>query len=300
MNIRVSLFSVLFFFATVLSAQELLCRVNVDASELQNIDNDVVQNMESSIQDFVNARVWTKNVFEEHEKIEMALTLKITGVSGDGYQGTLQVQSKRPVYNSSYSSLMFNFLDKKVSFLYTDGMTLEYEDNAFSSNLTSVVAFYCYIVIGLDYSSFSQNGGKEYFEKAEALVNAAQSSGYEGWKSSEKKRRNRYWMVENLLSSSYADFQKAFYTYHRLGLDVMAEKPEEGRKKITEAILLLEKQMRAKPNAFILTLFFYAKAKEIVNIYSEAPQNEKNRVVPILKKIDSSNMNEYNELLNSH
>lgn len=298
MKFYLSFFTLLFCSISAVTAQELMCRVNVDASEMQNVDQEIVRNMESSIQEFVNSRIWTNNVFEEHEKIEMALSFKITGVAGDNYQGTLLVQSKRPVYNSSYSSLMFNYLDKKVSFEYTDGMTLEYEDNTFSSNLTSVVAFYCYMVIGMDYCSFSLNGGKEYFEKAEALVNAAQSSSYEGWRSSEKKRKNRYWMVENLLNTSYSDLIKAVYTYHRLGLDGMSNKPEEGRKKITEAILLLEKQERAKPSSFIMTVLFYAKSKEIVNIFSEAPKNEISRVVPILKKIDSSNMDDYNELLN--
>jgi len=295
MRVFISVF--LLFSVLIVSAQEVNCRVSVVGDEFQGVDKEIFQSMRTSIQEFVNGRVWTNNVFEEHERIDVNFKVQITGLLGsDNFQATLQVQANRPVYNSTYPSLMFNFLDENFSFEYTDHGTLEYEDNSFTSNLTSVLAFYVYFIIGLDYDSFALNGGTEFYQKAESVVNAAQSSDYAGWKSFEKNKKNRYWMAENALSPTFSDFRKAVYTYHRLGLDVFADKPEDARAKITESLFLLEKVNKQKPGALVLQLFFYGKSKELINIYSGAPANEQTRVIPLLKTLDISNASKYDEI----
>jgi hypothetical protein len=295
-SILIILFSIV---ASAALAQEVKCRVSVNGTEIQGVDRTIFQEIGTTVQEFVNGRVWTKNVYGESERIEINYQIQITGVSGDNYQATLQVQSNRPVYGTSYSSLMFNFVDKNFQFAYTQGTVMDFSENTFTSNLSSVIAFYTYILIGLDYDSFSLNGGTEYFQKAEAIVNNAQGSEYSGWKSSEKSKDNRYWMAEGMLNASFAELRQASYFYHRQGFDVLSEKPEDGRTKINEAIGLIENVNKVKPGDFMIQLFFYAKSRELISFYGGVPDQEKTRIVPILKKLDISNATKYDELLKS-
>lgn len=295
-----TIFILLFsFFAVTGLAQEVKCRVSVNGGEIQGVDRSVFQEISTVVQEFVNGRVWTKNVYGENERIEINYQIQITGVNGDNYQATLQVQSNRPIFGTTYSSLMFNFVDENFQFNYTQGMVLDFSENTFSSNLSSVIAFYTYLLIGIDYDSFSPNGGTEYFQKAEAIVNNAQGAEYSGWKSSEKSKKNRYWMAEGMLNAAYAELRQASYLYHRQGFDVLSEKQEEGRAKITEALGLIENVNKVKPGDFMIQLFFYAKSRELISLYGGAPDQEKTRIVPILKKLDISNATKYDELLKS-
>lgn len=292
----ISILLLLFSLSSAFS-QEVTCRVTVIGNEVQGVDRSVFQEIGQTVQEFVNGYVWTKNVFSENERIEINYQIQIKSVSGDNYQATLQAQSSRPIHGSTYSSLMFNFVDEDFQFGYTQGAVMEYSENTFSSNLSSVIAFYTYILIGLDYDSFALNGGTEYFMKAESIVNTAQSTDYYGWKSSDKSQKNRYWMSEGLLNANYADLRRAIYIYHRLGFDLLSEKPEDGRKKITESLELIQKVYKTKPGAFVIQLFFYAKSRELISFYSGVPDDVKNTVVPMLKQMDIANATKYDEIL---
>ena len=295
------LFSILISLLYVSSsfAQELRCRVNIQYNEIANADKDMYNTLRSSIEDFMNSQVWTTQTFEEQEKIEVKLSLRITAQSSKNFTGTLQVQSSRPVYNSTYTTTLFNHVDDKISFQYEENEPLEFSENAFVSNLSSTLAYYAYLVIGLDFDSFSPNGGMEYFQKAQNVVTAAQANDEAGWSSSSRDDKTRYWLVENLLNSTYSSFHTAMYKYHRLGLDVMYDKPEEGRKEVYNGVAELEKVFKQKPSSYLLTAFFYAKKDEIIQMYSEGNPDEKNRMVTLAKKLNPSNINDYEKILSN-
>ena len=295
------LFSILISLLYVSSsfAQELRCRVNIQYNEIANADKDMYNTLRSSIEDFMNSQVWTTQTFEEQEKIEVKLSLRITAQSSKNFTGTLQVQSSRPVYNSTYTTTLFNHVDDKISFQYEENEPLEFSENAFVSNLSSTLAYYAYLVIGLDFDSFSPNGGMEYFQKAQNVVTTAQANDEAGWSSSSRDDKARYWLVENLLNSTYSSFHTAMYKYHRLGLDVMYDKPEEGRKEVYNGVAELEKVFKQKPSSYLLTAFFYAKKDEIIQMYSEGNPDEKNRMVTLAKKLNPSNINDYEKILSN-
>lgn len=278
-------------------SQEIKCLVNVSAKDQQESDASVYENMKKAITQFMNSQVWTDNVFDDKEKIEVNISITIKQKSGDVFDGSLQIQSNRPTFNSRYSSVMFNFVDDKFKFVFQEFGTIEFDDQRFNSNLTYTLAFYTYIILGLDFDSFSPNGGTKWFQKAELLVNNAQGQNdYAGWKAYENKE-NKYWLVENYLNSAHASFRTCIYNYHRLGLDVMSEKPTEGRAKIADALAELEKVHAVKPSLIITSSFFQAKSKEIISIFSESQPDEKNRVVTLCKKVDPGRASEYDKIL---
>lgn len=283
-------------FVTYSSAQELRCHVNIQYNEIANADKDMFNTLRTSIEDFMNAQSWTNHTYEEQEKIEVKLTLRMTSQSSKNFSGTLQVQSSRPVYNSTYTTTLFNHVDDKIAFQYEENEPIEFSENSFVSNLSSILAYYAYIVIGLDYDSFSPNGGVEFYQKAQNVATSAQANDENGWSSSSRDDKTRYWLIDNLLNSSYSAFHTAIYKYHRLGLDVMYNKPEDGRKEIYNSLTELEKVFRLKPGSYLLTAFFYAKKEEIVQIYSEGNPDEKNRIVTLAKKLNPANVNEYDKI----
>lgn len=283
-------------FATMSLAQELRCHVNIQYNEIANADKDLFNTLRSSIEDFMNSQAWTTHSYEEQEKIEVKLTFRMTSQSSKNFTGTLQIQSSRPVYNSTYTTTLFNHVDDKISFQYEENEPIEFSENSFVSNLSSILSYYAYIVIALDYDSFSPNGGIEFFQKAQNIVSAAQANDESGWSSSSRDDKTRYWFVENLLNSSYSSFHSAMYKYHRLGLDIMYDKPEEGRKEVYNAVAELEKVFKQKPSSYLLTAFFYAKKDEIVQMYSEGNPDEKNRMVTLAKKLNPANVNDYDKI----
>ncbi|MCQ2605604.1 MAG: DUF4835 family protein [Bacteroidales bacterium] len=291
------LFAILcILFTTGTFAQELRCRVNIQYNEIANADKDLFNTLRSTIEEFMNAQSWTSHSYEEQEKIEVKLNLRITSQSSKNFAGTLQIQSSRPVYNSTYTTTLFNHVDDKVSFQYEENEPIEFSENAFVSNLSSILSYYAYIVLGIDYDTFSPNGGIEFYQKAQNVVTAAQANDEAGWSSSSRDDKTRYWLVENMLNSSYSAFHTALYKYHRLGLDIMYDKPEEGRKEVYNAIAELEKVFKLKPSSYLLTAFFYAKKDEIVQMYSESNPDEKNRIVTLAKKLNPANVNDYDKI----
>ena len=282
--------------ASITNAQELRCRVNMQYNDIANADKDLFNTLRNSIEDFMNAQSWTNHTYEEQEKIDLKLTMRITSQSSKNFSGTLQVQSSRPVYNSTYTTTLFNHVDDKIAFQYEENEPIEFSENSFVSNLSSILAYYAYIVIGLDYDTFSLNGGMEYFQKAQNVVSAAQANDESGWSASSRDDKTRYWFVENLLNSTYSSFHTAMYKYHRLGLDIMYDKPIEGRKEVYNAVAELEKVFRSKPSSYLLTAFFYAKKDEIVQMFSEGTPDEKNRMVVMAKKLNPANVNDYDKI----
>lgn len=278
-------------------AQELDLRIQVSHAQLQGVDNSKYENMQKSLNEFVGNQVWTNNVFKSDERIKCNMLLNITKeVYSDEFQGTLQVISSRPVYGTGYDSPMLNVLDKNIQFKYADGETLTFSENS-HDELTSLIAYYVYIILGFDYDSFGKMGGTPYFEKAQKIVTNAQSSNYSGWKSFESNRKNRYWLSENLMNSVYSPIREYIYKYHRLGLDLMSTRLTDGCTSIAEGMTDLQNVYRQKSDSYLMSIFFDAKADEIVNIFSgSADQTQQNKVYNILKDIDASNLSKYDKI----
>jgi len=249
--------------------------------------------------EFVNNTKWTNYEFKVQEKIECTIAITVSDrVSNDEFKGTINVQLRRPVYKTSYNSVLLNYFDKNIQFKYLEHESLEFTENSYTSDLTSIIAFYIYMFLGLDFDSFSRYGGNPFYEKAQAVVNAAQSSPYAGWKAFESLK-NRYWMVENLQNSSYISLRDAIYIYHRKGLDLMSDNIEFGRSGVYESLELLRKVNREKPDLFMTKVFLEAKADELVNIFSQASPTDKQKAVNILKEIDPANSGKYQQILQS-
>ena len=284
-------------FAQSAAAQELEIRIQVSHAQLQGVDNSKYENMQKALNEFVTNQIWTNNVFKTEERIKCNMLLNITKeVYSDEFQATLQVVSSRPVYGTGYDSPMLNILDKNIQFKYADGETLIFNENS-HDELTSLIAYYVYIIIGFDYDSFGKMGGTPYFEKAQKIVNNAQGSNYAGWKSFETNKRNRYWLAENLMNSIYSPIREYIYKYHRLGLDLMGTRLADGCASIAEGMNDLLKVHRQKTDSYLMSIFFDAKADEIVNIFSNSSdQAQQNKVYNFLKEIDASNLSKYDKI----
>ena len=291
------LFLLVLIFSILTNAQELLCNVRVNASQVQTSDRKVFQTMQTEIYEFVNNKTWTSANIENEERIECTFMINISKkISNDEYEGSIQLQSTRPIFGTSYKSTLFNYIDNDFRFKYLEYQSLEFSDATHMSNLTSVLAFYVNIILGLDFDTFSEDGGNEYFSVAQRIVTNAQNAREQGWKAFESDK-NRYWLAHDLLNSRYSDFHMAMYSYHRDGLDKLAEEPEDARFAITEALEGLKSIYRDNPSAFVLKLFFDAKKDEIVNIYSGAFANEKARIIKTLVEIDPPNSTKYQSII---
>ena len=281
----------------LINAQELRCNISVNSTQVQGTNKQVFQTLQNAIYEFMNNTAWTNHVYQNEERIDCNILINIQDHSGDEFSGSIQVQSRRPVFNSSYNTTILNFKDDDIKFNYVEFEPLEFTINENRANLTSILAYYAYIMIGLDYDTFSLLGGTEYFQKAEQIVNNCQNTPEKGWKAFES-RKNRYWLVENILNDRYKGIREFLYRYHRLGLDVMESKEATGRAVIAESLELLQKIYRQKPDPY---LFFYdlvmsAKADEFVNVFSESAMSEADRVYAILVEIDPSRVDKYKKI----
>ncbi len=281
--------------------QELSCNFSINTSTISGTNRQVFKAMEEAIRDFLNNTVWTNHVYEAIERIECNILLDIQDEdNATDFTGKLQIQARRPVYNSSYNTVLFNYVDNDVNFSYQEGDPIELSENSFISELSSLLSFYAYFIIGLDYDSFSPNGGDPFFKKAELIVNTAQSSGSTGWKASDdsRKRKNRYWLVNNILDNDYGPIREFSYKYHRLGLDVMESSIESGKSQIYETIEMLDNFNNNRPDPFIglMKVVLDSKSEEIVNIFSEASDAQKSKVLTIMKKLDPAGGSKYDPL----
>ena len=293
------------FFLTTLSilvycsigySQELNCQVSILTPQIQASDKTIYDNLRTELRDFLNNRKWTNEEYLNQERIECSIVITISErVSTDEFKASIQIQSRRPVYNSSYNSPMFNHQDNDFSFRYVQDQTIEFDESNINSNLTAVLGYYAYIIIGLDFDSFSPEGGTPYFAKAQTIANNAQRLSERGWKAFETSR-NRYWLVENLLNVSFKPMRNFIYSYHRQGFDKFTDNIADGRSSITENLAELKKVYQDKPNSFLMQVFFTAKADELINLFSQATNDEKNRALQVLTLVDPANTLKYQSI----
>jgi len=278
-----------------------MCNVQVITQQIQGTNKQVFQTLQTSIYEFMNNTSWTNHVFETDERIECTMLFNIKEqVSVDEFKGTLQIQSRRPVFNSSFNSVVLNYVDNDIQFKYVEFQPLEFSETSHLSNLTSLLAFYAYIIIGMDYDTYSFEGGTPFFEAAEKIVNNAQNTPERGWRAMEStSRKNRYWLVNNILNEDFSLLREFVYKYHRLGLDMMYEKTNEARANISEYLRLLQQISRDKPDPFMyyLQVVLDAKSDELINIFKESFQEEKTRVYALLNEIDPSHGNKYEQIM---
>ena len=275
-------------FACVLSfqvtSQELNAQVIVNSDLVNQTNQQIFKTLERALKEFINTQVWTEKAFLNQEKINCSFVFNLSAYSNDQFEATLQVQSERPVYQTSYDSPVLNFLDKDITFSYQEFQPLFFNESSFESNLISLISFYAYVIIGLDADTFLQNGGNRYFEKARQVVNLAQSSVRKGWKPGDGLR-NRFWLIDSLRSNTFKEYRQTMYNYHRSGLDQMTNDPIAGKKALMLSIQDLEPLFQRRPNAFLLQLFFDAKVEEIVNLFKEGPKIDFKKTEDVLKKI---------------
>lgn len=282
------------FLGKSIFSQELNCQVSVVSPQLQGTTNkQIFDQLQKAIFEFMNNTKWTKDNYTIAERIDCSILINVVQqLSVDDYKATIQIQSRRPVYKSSYFSPTVNYIDENFVFKFQQFQQLDFNLNTYSNNLTSVLAFYAYVVIANDYDTYSNLGGTEYFQKAQLIVSNAQSSSEQGWKSFETNK-NRYWIVENALQPVFQPIRECSYKYHRLGLDIMNEKPNEGRQEILKSTDLLVGVYKNRPASFIMELYFNAKVDEYVNIFSKAPPDEKAKIVETLTTVNPSNSTKY-------
>ncbi|RYJ44389.1 DUF4835 family protein [Flavobacterium beibuense] len=285
----------LMFLSFTAKGQELNATVQVNASFITDANPQIFKTLQTSLTEFINNTKFTSRNFERNERINCSFFITVTAYESNQFNATLQVQSARPVFNSTYESPVCNYNDKDFGFSYTEYENLVYNPESFNSNLVSVISFYANMIIGMDADTYVVNGGSPYFTVAQRIVSSAQQSGYKGW-SQQDGNQTRFALVDNVLSNTFEDFRVALYDYHRLGLDVMADNPKAGKEKILEAIKTLNKVNRARPNAFLTRVFFDAKADEIVSVFSGGPMVSINDLVDILNRISPLNSNKWSNI----
>ena len=266
-------FFILFCFGVIgiAVAQEFNCTITVNSDQVGQTNQQIFGTLEKSLNDFVNKNKWTNRVYKENERIEAQMFITITKYESDRFEGNIQLQSSRPVFNTAYSSPIFNYRDNTFNFQYQEFEPLVYNPNSLDSNLVAMVSYYVYIILGLDADTFSLQGGDEFYENARNIVTQAQGSGYIGW-AQETGERTRFELVDNLLSNTFREYRIAMYNYHRKGLDVMADNNSTGKQIIAGSIRLFESLIKRRPNAFLIQTFFDAKSEEIQNIFSDGPK----------------------------
>lgn len=293
---KLPLFFALICLSCAALAQDLNAHVQVVSPKLQTTNKRIFQSLQTAMSDFLNGRKWTPDIINANEKIECNFVLNITSWDGgSNFSGELQVQSARPVYNSSYTTALVNVNDRDFDFVYTEGQTIDYSDQNFQSNLSSVMAFYAYIILGFDYDSFARYGGTPYFANAQNVVINAQTSSYKGWKAFDSNT-NRYWLSTNLANKAYIPLRSFIYDYHRNGLDLMADNSTKGRSAITAILPVLTQFDRTQIGATLPTIFFSAKSAELVSIYSGASTQERAQAAIILQQADPANGTKYQTL----
>ncbi|MEO8475118.1 MAG: DUF4835 family protein [Chryseolinea sp.] len=293
-------FNALFIFLLVCTtslAQELNCTVTINSTQITTSDRGIFRDMKTAIEQFMNTRKWSGESYKNYEKINCNMLITITKMPSIGnFSASVQVQAARPVYNTNYSSLIFNFADRDFEFEYLESLQLEYNDNNYTSNLTSMLALYAYLMLGVDGDSYSELGGTPYFQKALAVVNNAQQSNRAGWQPL-NSNRSRYWIVENYNNGQMTEMRKSFYTYHRLALDTFDKDPDKSREIILKGLKDVKKVRDVNPTSILVVSFFDAKSKELANIYSAGNIQIRREAYDIITAIDPSNRAAYDKMI---
>ncbi|WP_177179611.1 type IX secretion system protein PorD [Cyclobacterium xiamenense] len=279
--------------------QQLNFTVTINSERARTQDRDIFEQMKSSFEQFLNGRTWTDDEYKPEERIKGNLLITINDMPQVGlFSATVQIQTVRPIYGSNYESLMLNFADRNWTFEYVESQPLEFNQFSFLNNITSLLAYYAYIAIGLDYDSFAPRGGDPYFETANNIVANAQQSSRPGWNQNPSDKRNRYWLANELYNSQVmVPVRDAYYLYHRKGLDLLTSKPEEGFENILQAIKMVEEANQVQPNSILTISFMDAKSDEISKLLKSAPDEIKEEAVEVLLKVDPNNARKYNDIL---
>lgn len=289
--------SLLLISALPLGAQELNCRVSVLSQQVQLSDKRVFTTLETAVREFMNNTRWSSDQFKRDERIECNLTFNITKyVQPDEMSGTLQIQVRRPVFNTNYGSVLLNFMDEDISFRYLEYQPIEFSDAAFVSGLASLLGYYAYVILAMDYDSYAPEGGTPFWQKAQQVVQNAQQDAAKGWKANDIPPRNRFWLTENYLNPVFKPLRDANYKYHRLGMDNMYNKMDIGRASVMESLQLLQQLNKQRPASYNMQVWFNAKSDELVNIFKQASPTEKAQLLQILGEIDPTNSSKYNKI----
>ena len=284
---------------SILISQELNCKVSVNYSSIPSPNKEMFNSMRQAIYEFVNNTNWTQDVFNNEERIDCTILIRLDQQnSTDEFSGSISVQSSRPAFKTLYESPILNIFDDQLRFRYVEFEALEFNENNHTSNLTSILAYYAYLIIGMDYDTFSLKGGEEYFLKSQKIVSNAQNdNNATGWKSFEGLD-NRYWLTENLLSSDFENMRVFYYMYHREGLDVFTDKsPDLVREQIAEHIMSLKSTFNQRRNGYLFQVFFDTKTDEIVNIFSEGNIMQANELVLLLNDMAPTKLDRWQKIL---
>lgn len=302
---KINLLIILAFAFKISVAQELKANITVLSNQVgNNVNQNVFRTLQSALNTFINTRKWTTDNFASNEKIECNFLLQLQS-TGDlnVYNASLTVQAARPVFNTTYLSPIINFKDDNIIFKYLEFQIMEFNENrvsgsdALTSNLTAIIAYYVYMVLGFDYASFSPRGGDPYFNKALNIVNnAPDGRGISGWKAFDGQR-NRYWLVENMMNSRYTIMHDVYYNYYRMGMDKLYEDENAARAEVMNVLNLLNNFITDNPNKMISQFFFQGKANELIKIFAKAPQQDKARASEMLQRLDITNAAKYKDEL---
>ncbi len=298
---RVILLAIAFFiFTNAINAQELIWDVQINSEKVNSQEKQVFQKLQTGIQQFLNTQTWTEDEFGENEKIRCNLSIILDGESTiNNIRGTAQVQSLRPTYGTDYETTLLNFFDRKWQFEYNINDPLIFSENTYSTELTSLLAYFSYIILGLDYDSFSKLGGTPYYERALNILNNAQANNGPGWGSigGKSDTRDRYWLIDNLNSGQFVPFREAMYEYHRLGLDLIEDKPKEARQSIYSALQKIENVQKIVPFSVTISSFLDTKSSELLNMYSFGDKQVGTDALELLIRIDPTNADQYRKAI---
>lgn len=286
-------------FSNLVQAQELNVNLRVSTPQIQATDPQIFRNMESELNDFLQNRAFTDLNYQPQERINVTFQLTIREeLDNNVFSADLSVQSTRPVFKSDYETTIINHLDRDIRFFFNQGQNIQVTRTSYLDNLSSILTFYGYLIIGMDYESFVPLGGEEHFKTLQSVVNAvppSEASLFSGWRAMDGNR-NRYWISENLMNPRVVAFREAFYEYHRSGLDHCHKDADACRATILNSLRTIDDVHRAYPNSMIVQMFMSAKGQEIVEIFAKAPREERNQVYQILSRLDPSNINVYRPL----
>ena len=293
---KLSIFALLFLVLQSAGAQELNCVITVNSDQVNQTNQQVFQTLEASLNDFVNKSRSSDRIYNENERVNARMFITITEYISPNFKATIQIQSSRPVYNTSYESPVFNYKDNQFNFSYIEFQPLVYNPNSFDSNLIGVITYYVYLILGLDADTFSLEGGNEFYQKAQQIVTQAQGTGSAGWSQSTTDRRTRFVMIDNLMSNTFREYRIAMYNYHRKGLDIMGDNASTGKQVIAGSMRLFETLIQRRPNALLIQAFFDAKSEEIANIFSDGPQVDLASLKETLNKVAPFYSSTWNEI----
>lgn len=278
------------------AGQELTCVITVNSDQVSQTNQQIFRTLERSLNDFVNKNKWTNRVYKENERVNARMFITVTKYESNRFEANIQLQSSRPVFNTSYESPVFNYKDNQFNFEYIEFQPLIYNQNVFTSNLVGVMAYYVYIVLGLDADTYALEGGTDFYKEAQKIVTQAQGSNFSGWSQSATDNRTRFVLVDNLLSNTFREYRIAMYNYHRKGLDILGDNNSTGKQVISGSMRLFETLIQRRPNAFLIQTFFDAKSEEILNIFSDGPKVDIVALKSTLNKVAPFYSTTWNEI----